>query len=1781
MMISDVTMLPRYTCLGAEKYGGDCTPKCSLEANLFRRMTSRRYLQFTLVANTHTHTHTQFDESEDLEWLETGIEQDLLLDRLSRFVLEAPSASVVPMPVDESYDWEVNSELASTEDMTIGEIESPDSVIQESLFTIEGDVDLEEDDTPDYESLTFQAIPEEDVEFQRIADDVRRILLETRNWRPSGQVPDYEAWMQQLQAVPGLDLCRSFVQDQVTKVVGGALSSVFTDELQDKLLNLLETSAMMVYSLVRCTNAKDVIFSLVMGYKMLTRRNVLSDITHLTRRITKFVTQTINAQEAGELERLQAGYSCGSFEDFIGSCRTMLKDYGSVMDSQLVKKLRSIFMYILSFGIFESFGITFEKFNYDDVEAKYLERKHRSTPDFVLSVFDGVTFILERGMQAIKSGSLLPFFHSESTYATWVETATRLEEDSHKLANPIACDMDVHKFTKDLDQCICDGESIVKFAEAGKEKILLQSLLRTLRLIKAQRCTKKFAQEERQVPFATLVSGDSSVGKSKFKEFLFYLFGKTFDKSVESQYKYTRCPSDDFWSGFDSGVWCLVMDDIALLNPNKAVNDPSTDALLAIVNSVPLTPPMASVEEKGTCPLRIEFVIATTNQKDLNARVYYNCPLAILRRFKLVIVLTVKPEYAQTGNPSMLDPEKAAGCEDEWPNYWNIEVQSVMARPPVGGAGLYTPEFETVVKFDSIFDFATFFIEAAKAHRLYQNADQSSTQAMHAVTTCSKCILPTSHCICERAAELQAWPSFLGRHDEDEESEVSDDELDLEIMESIQRFKTQMTYIHDSQAHPFVTNPEQDPGESLAQFETRKRALYDLLSRQRMMGIKRERFSEAIESAAEAALVEQYGEWGAARPETLREMFSDRYDLLVSLAKYAFHTSKEKVCNISSRLLDKANSVVAWMTVHGLKKQISVYGAKIQKTLSDPKLLIFLGCIGGVAAIYATYKFFQDPVPELQGTVESREQCPTRKVGQPPVSRDDEKMNVWKTSEMMCHAFDLGAKARSQKNMTQADAIIHFGKSVLRIVVHYTASKVDMVIEGVALCCGGHLCVTCNHIFPQSDDGKYRVEIISTATDEGLTPNYEAFMIEDDLDRQSHRDLLFFQHALPASRKISGFFATAPLDGADFNGFILGRDKNGSVSTKNFTRCARSQKFVQALSITLPSWSARVETDTQRGDCGSPYIAIGSFPIILGLHQLGSDGRCSSVEILQGDIDAAYERHNMVPIDVGEPQAEALTLGEVHYKSPFRYVQEGRGMIHGSFINGFRATFKSNVCKTLMHDSAVKHGFVSRCGAPFVTGNGWIPKRNGMIDIVNQKSHISTSRLQKCADAYVSEVLGMLPPDQLEELHILDDFTTINGCPGVKFIDGMKRRTSMGFPYRKSKKFFLEPLDDLSFYTDGVDFKPDVYDEIERVWTAYEKGERAHPVFTSVLKDEVLPQKKIDIQKIRVFSAGPAAWSFVVRKILLTFIRVFQNNPLVFEGAPGLNCASKSWSELHDYLTHFGEKNCAAGDYKWYDKHMEPILVLMAFYVIRSILKAAGWAEWELRMVECIAEDIAYPLTDFFGDLITFFGSNPSGQPLTVIINCIVNSLYMRYVASSNPTFDLAQFKKFIHLITYGDDNAMNISPKITSWFNHVAIQRELALIDVQYTMADKEAESVPLIPFSDVSFLKRTWRWDPEVCGGTWLCPLDWESVDKMMTMWVDSPFVSPEKHALDVFGSVIRESFMYGRARYSDIRNVLFHIAEECNVELEPGTFPTWSQMCAIYDEEALTPSLAPVKE
>jgi hypothetical protein len=192
------------------------------------------------------------------------------------------------------------------------------------------------------------------------------------------------------------------------------------------------------------------------------------------------------------------------------------------------------------------------------------------------------------------------------------------------------------------------------------------------------------------------------------------------------------------------------------------------------------------------------------------------------------------------------------------------------------------------------------------------------------------------------------------------------------------------------------------------------------------------------------------------------------------------------------------------------------------------------------------------------------------------------------------------------------------------------------------------------------------------------------------------------------------------------------------------------------------------------------------------------------------------------------------------------------------------------------------------------------------------------------------------------------------------------------------------------------------------------------------------------------------------------------HNKFIFEHAVGTNCCSLEWTEILQNMTDHGNPNIInnniAGDYGQFDKSMAALVIIQAFRVVIEVSRKSGKFPPEaLRAMESAAIDMAFGIVEFFGDLVMFFGVQQSGHPLTVFINSLANSIYMRYAYHQlHPDHDISSFKKNVRLITYGDDNWANVNNE-APWFNHTAIQAVFAKAGIVILWLKRKLQVFPI----------------------------------------------------------------------------------------------------------------------
>lgn len=819
------------------------------------------------------------------------------------------------------------------------------------------------------------------------------------------------------------------------------------------------------------------------------------------------------------------------------------------------------------------------------------------------------------------------------------------------------------------------------------------------------------------------------------------------------------------------------------------------------------------------------------------------------------------------------------------------------------------------------------------------------------------------------------------------------------------------------------------------------------------------------------------------------------------------------------------------------------YGASLQRFHETPSPLVYLGVqLALFLPLLAIYSRFTSQV-KAQGNTERR-----------PVPLPKERVNVYEREETQVSNFS----PPDSGNVTTAQLgqVLRKGMAKMEFRIEHAMEYEDT--KCFALGVGGNFWLISNHSAPV-EATQMRM---STQDSGGVRSKTEWFDFTPDMifrDSEKELALLKIPHFPPSRSKLSFFTDNLPTKGSCC--YLADSLEVSPFSTTHI-------ETTDGSNLSLSGFRYVRREGTRHGLCGQPiFCDMGTSRAIIGIHVAGCGVDAFAAPITKSWLIKAKSFFPGEWLSEGKarddmPEYPKPILSYVHPKAVV-LEHEGSGIIRGT-VEG-RVHYSSLVAPSLASGFWRARGVASAYGPPVMRGVG--PQKLALAEMVKPRM-LNVQNLERVAEAYYADVVGKIPKDVLKEiLHPYSKDVAINGVAEVAAVDSIPRSTSAGYPMNCSKRKFLVPSEPKEWAPNPVDVTPEIEREIELCIQTYLRRDLYHPVFTAALKDEPVSEKKQLSGKTRVFCGAPFPWSIVVRMKFLPIIRLMFNYREVFECGVGLTAQCREWHALADHIAKFGVDRVVAGDFKAFDKQMGSAIIAKAFDILIRLCREYGdYSEDDLLIMEGIKQDTAFPTVNFFGTVITFFGSNPSGHPLTVVINSIVNSFYMRLVyllLGKDPTL----FQENVSLMTYGDDNIMSSDDDD---FNHTAIQRELGRLGIEYTMADKDAESKPFIHLSEATFLKRYFRWSPEL--DCVVGPLEMDSIRKMLCVIVASKTTSPEEQYSDILRSAQQEMFFWGPREFEEYTKMMYECIKECNLSnfFAGSAAPlTWGQFCSRFEK------------
>lgn len=769
----------------------------------------------------------------------------------------------------------------------------------------------------------------------------------------------------------------------------------------------------------------------------------------------------------------------------------------------------------------------------------------------------------------------------------------------------------------------------------------------------------------------------------------------------------------------------------------------------------------------------------------------------------------------------------------------------------------------------------------------------------------------------------------------------------------------------------------------------------------------------------------------------------------------------------------------------------------------------------------------------------------------------DAVQNVWEKPERVVTTVDF-----HDKRATTLEACMRSVQNscVLVDIIYQNSTGSTIKYTGRAIIIDSDTIMINNHAVP-----KFSFHLtVYMFTKQQPSPIIHIFIDPQQVSRIECRDIAFITtKALPQLyNNIHRQFAKASFRG-EYDGFYLIVNEEGLYEQLPVRRIKRAfiDMNVSGFDMKMDCYVGTPDRPTVQGECGAPlFMNTGYGPIIVGYHFMFVESAVKSyatmvtLEDLVEHSKCDYQVQ-CTYIEIPFPLIEAdISYCDFH--------KEGSLMYHGEVrLNRIRG--KSRVCKTEIADQILRSAdfedfhFEDDFSAP--TMHRWKPQQKALTEYMKPAYGINEVYVAKCAEVLLLDILAHLPKSELELIAPVNVGVAINGKPGMAYVDGIKRGTSMGWPFHTTKRKYLEKLDDAR-WPDGVVFCKEVMDRIQKVLDLYCAGKRAHPVFSANLKDEVVSIKKRKNDKTRVFFSCPTEFLVIVRMIFLGFTRVVQRNWKVFHCVIGINCFSVQWHELYIELTKFGQDHMIAGDFAGFDKKFSIAFQRWAFWVITQIcIRSGNFEEYHINIMRCIEADLVNPTVNWFGMIITLLGGEVSGHQLTTVFNCFCCVLYIMYCYAH--VYNINSFFKNVVIFSLGDDHVIGVSEHALE-FNHTKIQEILEIAGVGYTMAEKEKESVPFIHMNEVTFLKRRFVYSTYL--GKVIAPLEARSIIKMLTYHVRSKNVSEAEQVAEAMVSASMESFFHGRDSFEYIDGILnsLELSESLKLYVLDSPRPSWEE-------------------
>lgn len=1543
-----------------------------------------------------------------------------------------------------------------------------------------------------------------------------------------------------------------------------------TPEHLEPMVKLIEDVLKLFYDFYNCRGTADLVLSMSAFFRSVTGRSSVYMFKDLIEKLSLSLSETMLQSDKHWTDTLSDVY----------------ENYSRAKKTILSERLKKVFNHVIAHSVYHKLGIEVDQALFEKFEENKIRINLAQCYTFADATAGLITFLLKQGRQCMLLGSLEPIYITGNSAGDWFEQSKNLLMKFDSICNPNAIGEDLHDLLSKLNVAIEQGKCLRKYSTDDRTG----GFYITKMVLDLEKCYNSYltsiaACAMRRCPFAFVVYGRPGIGKSSIIDILLNYDCKIRKKDCDRKYRYAHPADSDHFDGYRTWMHTVIYEDVAQLTPSKIQGiDPSCQFFMKTINMMSWCPPQAELENKGKTPMMAETCVVSSNTLDLNIPIFYNHSFAPMRRFPLHIEPVVRKEFAKADGT--IDENKAKSLDGEYDDFWEFII-----RVPVAMSGdnkyrgtfkvrpdLFCKDMKALLKL-----YRTMCLEHHSKQDMVLRRMASSSE----VRVCENCGIPGKMCPC---AELQMWKWRNG----------SDKKLPPALDPSTDEWRSDYVCLEKGY-HMSVQEKKEFVLGARANGLGRRAVEYVNfhIDKSCSLGYSDDQIVEDFMKFTTHESNSDVSEMAGMFSETtVEKKFENPFFLAIvkffiylffrfyifrSAVKFAYKWKfvRDHAFPIIRPYLVRSDIQLYFVRKAGeaLDRKIGQLPEWGKYVLSAVSFIGFAGLLMRFSKQYARSEdkktdcdvnlnfIVEEKIENLQKAGDSRDvEIQTTNAAElqmghfPKPFEEKTKVNHWIVPERTLTNLDFSTKRITEKNAfyknLDYNTILcsHRGYDVAAFVTQFHVLAISEFVF-----------VTNSHNLSVAP--YYDLTFHFGKVGSGDEIKFRVF--EKQILRIPERDIcVIHTKAVPNRfKKIRENFPRRSYQGV-FNGVIYTKNVDGESLKKNLliTRPGRIDEVISETHFSYDCFMGKVEQETLFGDSGAPWTAeTGYGTVVIGLHTFRrSSGVVACTRVYLEDV---HEWCRPMMSEVGSIEIVGPILQRE--KSYIDYHKEKYITYHGE-LGGHRTRPKHHVYETELaphiFGKEVCGSIVERRLVGPVMDN-WRPQQVSLAEFVVPVSTMNEVVLDECLDVMFNRFDEMLNDEEKKMFHPYPIEVAINGAPGITFVDSIKKSTSMGYPWKKTKRAFIVPLEDDRFQ-DGVEFTPEIMNRIEERLERLKRGIRMHPIFSASLKDEPVSYKKFAACKTRVFFCCPADFLILVRMCFMGFCRVVQRNPFVFNVAVGLNPHSIDWQKIYDHLNAQPGQNTVAGDHVFYDKKMQ--LVLLKSIMLRVIGMFEKYGELsreELCVYYALVEDMVNPSVDYFGMLVTFMGGEVSGHQMTTILNCMCTVTYIMYCY--HVTFNrIEDFFDNVAIISLGDDHVFTVSDKCRE-LSHTTVQKILQELGLNYTMAEKDKESVPFINLEDAPFLKRKFSYNPTL--GHIVGPIEVNTIFKMLTVSVESKVVSKEEQLAQSLCCAVSEAFFHGKEFFEEFIQFVDSLPKSERLKLKMEEYPplTWDGYIRRYND------------